>query len=193
MRVNDAPVLADTALILTVAEDAGVPSGAVGSLVSAFTGGITDVDSGASKGIAITGSNQTNGTWYYTTNGGTTWTAVGTVSNTSALLLADNGSTRLYFAPNANYNGTSTAALTVRAWDQTSGTAGTKVSTASNGGTTAFSSATDTVDVTVTASTMRRRRWPCRRTPWRRTRRPAPLWGPPRPPIPMRATRIPIN
>jgi len=149
--VNDAPVLTDTALTLTVAEDAGVPSGAVGSVVSAFTGGITDVDSGASKGIAITGSNQTNGTWYYTTNGGSTWTAVGTVSNTSALLLADNGSTRLYFAPKANYNGTSSAALTVRAWDQSSGTAGTKVSTASNGGTTAFSSATDTVAVTVTA------------------------------------------
>ncbi len=149
--VNDAPVLADTALSLTVAEDAGVPSGAVGSLISTFTGGITDVDSGASKGLAITGSNQTNGIWYYTRNGGTTWTAVGTVSNTSALLLADNASTRLYFAPNANYNGTSTAALTVRAWDQSSGTAGTKVSTASNGGTTAFSSATDTVDVTVTA------------------------------------------
>ena len=149
--VNDAPVLADTALSLTVAEDAGVPSGAVGSLVSAFTGGITDVDSGASKGLAITGSNQTNGIWYYTRNGGTTWTAVGTVSNTSALLLADNASTRLYFAPNANYNGTSSAALTVRAWDQSSGTAGTKVSTASNGGITAFSSATDTVDVTVTA------------------------------------------
>ena len=149
--VNDAPVLADTALSLTVAEDAGVPSGAVGSVVSAFTGGITDADSGASKGIAITGSNETNGTWYYTTNGGTTWTAVGTVSDTSALLLADNGSTRLYFAPNADYNGTSTAALTVRAWDQTSGTVGTKVSTVSNGGTTAFSSATDTVDVTVSA------------------------------------------
>ena len=149
--VNDAPVLADTALSLTVGEDAGAPSGAVGSLISAFTGGISDVDNGASKGLAITGSNQTNGTWYYTRNGGTTWTAVGTVSNTSALLLADNVSTRLYFAPNANYNGTSSAALTVRAWDQSSGTAGTKVSTASNGGTTAFSSATDTVDVTVTA------------------------------------------
>ena len=148
---NEAPVLADTALSMTVAEDAGAPSGAVGSLISAFTGGVTDQDSGAAKGIAITGSDQTNGTWYYTTNGGTTWTTVGTVSNTSALLLADNGSTRLYFAPSANYNGTSTAALTVRAWDQTSGTAGTKVTTASNGGTTAFSSATDTIDVTVSA------------------------------------------
>ena len=148
--VNDAPVLADTALSVTVTEDAGVPSGVVGSLVSAFTGGITDVDSGAAKGIAIMGSNETNGTWYYTTNGGSTWTAVGTVSDTSALLLADNGGTRLYFSPNADYNGTSTAALTVRAWDQTSGAVGTKVSTASNGGTTAFSSATDTIDVSVT-------------------------------------------
>ncbi|MFO0701136.1 MAG: DUF4347 domain-containing protein, partial [Nitrospira sp.] len=151
--VNDAPVLTDTALTLTVAEDAGPPANgtAVGSLISAFTGGVSDVDASAVKGIAITGTNQTNGTWYYTTNGGTTWTAVGTVSNTSALLLADNANTRLYFAPNANYNGTSAAALTLRAWDQTSGTAGTKVSTASNGGTTAFSSATDTIDVTVSA------------------------------------------
>ncbi|HBR50076.1 MAG TPA: hypothetical protein DEA71_08315, partial [Nitrospira sp.] len=53
--------------------------------------------------------------------------------------------------PSADYNGTSSAALTVRAWDQTSGTAGTKVTTASNGGTTAFSSATDMIDVSVTA------------------------------------------
>ncbi|MBA5869951.1 MAG: tandem-95 repeat protein, partial [Nitrospira sp. CR2.1] len=148
---NDAPVLTDTALALTVSEDAGAPSGTVGNLLSAFTGGITDADSGASKGIAITGTDETNGTWYYTTDGGSTWTAVGSVSNTSALLLADNGSTRLYFAPSADYNGTSTAALTLRAWDQTSGTAGTKVTTASNGGTTAFSSATDTIDVTVSA------------------------------------------
>ncbi len=149
--VNDAPVLGDTGLTLTVAEDAGVPSGAVGSLLSSFTGGITDVDSGSVKGIAITGSNETNGTWYYSTNSGTTWTAVGAVSNTSALLLADNGTTRLYFAPAADYNGTATSALTIRGWDTTSGTAGTKVTTATNGGTSAFSSATDVIDVTVTA------------------------------------------
>ncbi len=148
--VNDAPVLADTALTLTVAEDAGVPTGAVGSTVSTLTGGLTDVDSGAIKGLAIMGTNETNGTWYYTTNGGSTWTAVGSVSTTSALLLADNANTRLYFAPMADHNGTSAGAMTIRGWDQTSGTAGTKVSTASNGGTTAFSNATDTIDVTVT-------------------------------------------
>ncbi len=127
-NVNDAPVLADTALSITVAEDAGAPSGAVGSLISAFTGGITDQDSGAAKGIAIVGTNETNGTWYYTTNGGSTWTVVGAVSSTSALLLADNGSTRLYFAPGADYNGTVSNAITVHAWDQTSGSNGARVS-----------------------------------------------------------------
>ncbi|MBK9947789.1 MAG: tandem-95 repeat protein [Nitrospira sp.] len=127
-NANDAPVLADTALSITVAEDAGAPSGAVGSLSSAFTGGITDQDSGAAKGIAIVGTNETNGTWYYTTNGGSTWTVVGAVSSTSALLLADNGSTRLYFAPGADYNGTVSNAITVHAWDQTSGSNGARVS-----------------------------------------------------------------
>ena len=149
--VNDAPVLANTALTLSVTEDAGAPSGAVGSLVSAFTGGSSDVDSGAVKGIAITATAEANGTWYYSTNGGTNWAAVGAVADTSALLLADDANTRLYFAPAANFNGSAAGALTLRAWDQNSGSAGTKVSTATNGGTTAFSSATDTVDVTVTA------------------------------------------
>ncbi|MEJ7593995.1 MAG: DUF4347 domain-containing protein, partial [Planctomycetaceae bacterium] len=148
---NDAPVLADTALSITVAEDAGVPSGVVGSLLSNFTGGISDVDSGAVKGIAITASNETNGVWYYTTNGGTNWTAIGSVNSGSSLLLADNANTRLYFAPGLNYNGTSTAALTIRAWDQSNGTAGTKVSTSTTGNLTAFSTATDVIDVTVTA------------------------------------------
>ncbi len=40
--------------------------------------------------------------------------------------------------------------MTIRAWDQTSGTAGTKVTTVVNGGATAFSSATDVIDVVVT-------------------------------------------
>ncbi len=148
---NVSPTLTDTTLSITVAEDAGAPSGAVGSLISTFTGGITDADTGASKGIAITGTNETNGNWYYTINGGSTWTAVGSVSNSSALLLVDNGSTRLYFSSSADYNGTVSNGITFRAWDQTSDSAGTKVSTASSGGTTAFSSATDTVDVSVTA------------------------------------------
>jgi hypothetical protein len=138
---NNAPTLANTALAITVAEDAGAPSGAVGSLISAFTGGITDGDASAQEGIAITASDETNGTWYYTVDGGATWTAVGTVSTASSLLLADNANTRLYFAPNADYNGSATSALTVRAWDQTSGMNGNKVSTATTGAATGLSTA----------------------------------------------------
>jgi len=59
---------------------------------------------------------------------------------------------RLYFQPASG----STAAtlsdlLSFRAWDQTSGAAGTKVNTDTNGGTLAFSTATDTVALTVSA------------------------------------------
>jgi trimeric autotransporter adhesin len=149
--VNDAPVLADTALTLTVAEDAGAPSGAVGSPLSTFTGGISDIDALAAKGIAITATVETNGTWHYSLDAGSTWTPVGAVSAASSLLLADTAGTRLYFAPNINFNGIVASALTLRAWDQTSGAAGNKVNTSSNGGITAFSSATDVIDVAVTA------------------------------------------
>ena len=76
---------------------------------------------------------------YRTVNGGTNWTAVGAVNNASALLLADDASTRLYFAPAANYNGNASSALTLRAWDQSSGAVGSKVTTAVNGGSSAFS------------------------------------------------------
>ena len=51
--------------------------------------------------------------------------------------------------PNANFNGTAT--ITLRAWDQTSGANAATVSTTTNGGTTAFSTADDTASITVTA------------------------------------------
>jgi VCBS repeat-containing protein len=149
--VNDAPVLVDKTLSFSpLIEDAAAPTGAVGSLVSSLLGGITDADIGAAKGIAITGTNITNGTLYYSTNAGSTWTAVDAVSVTSALLLTPDANTRLYYQPKANYNGTTTNAVTFVAWDQTTGAAGTKVSTDINGGITAFSSASDTVAITVT-------------------------------------------
>jgi T1SS-143 domain-containing protein len=160
-NVNGAPVLDANAspFLVAITEDAVAPSGAVGTLVSSLvdlTGGgginnVTDAD-GPGLGIAITGTNSANGTWFYSTNGGTTWTAVGAVSNSSALLLEANGDTRLYFQPAANFSGTVTDGITFRAWDETTGTAGTKVDTSTNGGSTAFSSATDTASVTVNAA-----------------------------------------
>ena len=100
--------------------------------------------------MAITSTDESHGTWWYSTNGGTNWTAVGSVSTAQSLLLPDTA--LLYFQPAANYNNASAAtALTWRAWDQTSGTAGTKASTGTTGSTTAFSSASDTLGVSVTA------------------------------------------
>ncbi len=152
--INNAPTLSDTVLSMTVVEDAAFPSGAVGSPISTFVGGASDTDAGAVKGIAIIGTNETNGTWYYTLDSGTTWTAInavdGSVSTSNALLLANDPSTRLYFKPTADFNGSAPAALTFRAWDQTRGTEGDKVDPGTVGGSTAYSTATDVIDVTVT-------------------------------------------
>lgn len=149
---NSAPVLADTALSITVPEDGGIPVGAVGSLISSLVGGITDADTSALQGIAITASVETNGSWYYSTNNGITWSLVGTVSSTSALLLFADASTRIYYnSTAANYNGTRSAVLTFKAWDGTTGTASSKVNPGTYSATVAFSSSTDTIDVVVTA------------------------------------------
>ena len=163
--MNDAPVLNSAATPVLAAENegAGAPVGAVGTLVSSLVdlnppvGGlnnVTDTDSGAATGIALTATSTTNGSWWYSLDSGAHWTDVNAgsaVSNTNALLLAADAGTRIYFQPNANFSGPISAAITFRAWDQSSGAAGTKASTATNGGTTAFSSATDTADITINA------------------------------------------
>ena len=159
---NDAPVInaAVTPVLAAVTEDSGAPLGAVGTLVSALVnlnppaGGldnVTDADNGASTGIAITGTESSNGTWWFSTNNGGTWTQIAAVSDASALLLAADANTRVYFQPDSNFQGTVSDAITFRAWDQTSGAAGNYVSTAANGGSSAFSSATDTANINVTA------------------------------------------
>ncbi|MBL1210500.1 MAG: hypothetical protein FWJ34_12635, partial [Geminocystis sp. GBBB08] len=155
IAVNDAPVLDNTPVLsITTTEDIGVPSGQVGFLISNFVGGISDVDGvNVPNGIAIT--NKSNlGSIYYSTNNGTNWTLFsGTLSDSNALLLANNSNTRLFFSPNANINGILSTGITFRAWDQTSGSNGStaNISTIGTGGTTAFSTATETISVTITA------------------------------------------
>ena len=131
-------------------EDVGAPVGAVGTLVSSLVdlpggGGldnVTDVDATPLTGIALTGTNTANGSWFYSIDNGANWLAVGAVSGASALLLAADANTRLYFQPTPDFAGTVTNAITFRAWDQTSGSNGASgVSTSPNGGTTAFSTA----------------------------------------------------
>ncbi|MEG3972798.1 DUF4347 domain-containing protein, partial [Microcoleus sp. T2B6] len=156
---NTAPLLDNNAVVTlsNILEDSGVPTGAVGTLISQLadlTGGggqnnITDPDTGAVAGVAITATNTTNGTWFYTIDGGTTWNALDTVSPTSARLLAAAANTRIYFQPSANYSGTISNGITFRAWDPTSGINGGIADTSTNGGVTAFSILTDTAAITV--------------------------------------------
>jgi hypothetical protein len=158
--VNDAPVLdpSKSPTLVTIAEDTPAPtngSTANSTLVSSLVdiGGalsnVTDVDSGAVTGIAVTAvSGQV--ALYYTTNGGTTWTAApGTVTAGSALLLAADANTRIAVVPQANIVGTDTDAITFKAWDRTSGSNGaTGVNTTAG---SAFSAATDMAPVLITA------------------------------------------
>ncbi|MGD1858989.1 MAG: DUF4347 domain-containing protein [Leptolyngbyaceae cyanobacterium] len=147
--------------LAAVNEDAAAPTGAVGTLVSdlvdldSAAGGndnVNDPDAGAATGIALTAVDITSGSWFFTTDGGTTWTALGAVSETNARLLAADANTRLYFQPSANFNGDITDAITFRAWDQTIGANGdTGVDVSTNGGTTAFSAETGNASITVTA------------------------------------------
>lgn len=150
--LNVAPVLRDTTVSLNpVFEDALPPSGSVGTAISAVVGlnrNVTDTNS--SIGIAITDiGTGSNGTWYFTTGGGTAWAPLGNVSQDNALLLTSNS--RIYFQPTANYNGFIANAITFRAWDTTKGTNGSTANVTNNGGTTAFSADTDTASLEVFA------------------------------------------
>ncbi len=144
--------------LATVAEDPGAPSGQVGTLVSSLVdlpgnGGhdnVTDANPGSLTGIALTGVDTAHGSLFYSLDNGATWSAAGAVSSSQALLLAADGSTRLYYQPAADYNGTVADAITFRAWDHTSGSAGNKADTTVNGGITPFSIATDHAAITVT-------------------------------------------
>lgn len=144
--VNDAPVLdnSGTPTLTAIDEDPATNEGALVSAVLGTT--LTDVDTGALEGIAVTAVDNTNGTWQYSTDG-TNWSDVGAVADNSALLLASDD--KLRFVPTADYSGSTT--VTYRGWDQTLGAAGNKADVSANGNTTAFSTASETASITINA------------------------------------------
>ncbi|MDR0281234.1 MAG: DUF4347 domain-containing protein [Paucimonas sp.] len=146
--VNDAPVMIGVAPTLGGLTDTSINNG--GSLVSDLLGGVTDVDTGALKGMAITAVTAEHGKWQYSTNAGSTWSDIGSVSVTSALILTAQNMVR--FVPDGIHG--ETATITYKAWDQTNATfglQGTKTNTTTSGGTSAYSSQEDTATVVVTA------------------------------------------
>jgi len=147
--VNDAPVF-DTGgvtILTPISEDATTNFGnSVSEIIASASssGGpldpITDPDSPALEGIAIMNLSSGHGTWQYSVYNDITfswgpWTNVDPVSGASALLLKATDKVR--FVPDGITP--ETAQFDFCAWDQTSGTAGTKVDVSTSGGTTAFS------------------------------------------------------
>ena len=153
--VNDAPVLETDAspTLGRLPEDPGTPSGVVGTLVSSLidSGGAldnySDID-GDLPGIAIIGTQSNGGTVWYSIDGGSTWADVGAVSATAARVLHADDSTRLYYQPGPDFNGSVTSGVTIKAWDRTGGlpNGDSGVDTTSAKG---FSAAIDTVSVNV--------------------------------------------
>ncbi len=139
----DAPILTPYGPSMILTEDAAPYTATVASLLGSS---VSDPDAGALTGIAITSLSGTGGTLQYSLDG-TNWNTVPSVNSTSALLLRSTDSLR--FTPNGANGGTTS--VVYRAWDQTTGTAGSQVNVTTNGGMTAFSSATDTVTVTITS------------------------------------------
>ncbi|WP_417624700.1 calcium-binding protein [Paremcibacter congregatus] len=149
--VNDAPGLSTTGtpVMATYNED---NLGNNGTQVSALVinGSVTDPDGTAVEAIALTYTDVAHGSWEYKVSTGG-WTAVGSVSESNALLLADGD--RLRFLPNSNFNGTINNVIKFKAWDQSSYAAGEKRNTSTSGGTSPFSSTTE-VDTKITITSV---------------------------------------
>jgi hypothetical protein len=157
VQVNTAPSL-DISGNPQITTRLGVtnPTGAAIADLIARLGGtrITDPDLGALRGIAVTAADNSQGTWQFTTNGGASWTNLGTPSDNSARLLADDGKTRLRLLGAGV--GIVPSALAFRAWDRTSGSNGGTADATANGGSTAFSTNVETATAIVFASSSNR-------------------------------------
>lgn len=148
VNMNVAPVL-DSSYAATMASiDKGIANPAGATVASIVGGSISDANVNDPEGIAVYSVVNTNGQWQYSLNNGSTWTNFGTPSPSAARLLRVTDLVR--FVPNATFTGSAT--FSYRAWDQSTGTAGSTANistTASIGGSTAFSTAVDSAIVNV--------------------------------------------
>ncbi|MBM3273394.1 hypothetical protein FJY94_09220, partial [Candidatus Kaiserbacteria bacterium] len=146
-NVNDAPVLSPATPTLTsITEDATSNDTNGGQTVASILDSrLSDVDASAVEGIALYGVTGSYGTWQYRLNGDSRWSNVGTVSSSSALLLKETDFVR--WLPDGSQG--TTAILSYYGWDQSTGSAGSKVSVETRGGTTAFSTVGDTATLMV--------------------------------------------
>ncbi len=146
--VNDAPTQTPPAggiTLSTIHENVTSTPVSVPTLLGVGDAHASDADKGATVGLALTGA-AGPGTWQYQLGNG--WQTVPAVSATAALLLQRGAALR--FVPTPNQLGTAT--LTWVAWDQTQGTAGAQFNSTASGGATAFSSASATATLNISAA-----------------------------------------
>jgi hypothetical protein len=150
--LNEAPLI-DTSVLVQMpdqAEDAVVPSPGqpLGTRVGDIAQAISDPDTSALKGLAIT-SVSTLGTLYYSLDNGESWEDAQSLSATRVLLLDTNS--RVLFVPDTHYFGRVNQVFVYRAWDQTADTAGTYVDLTDRlGGSHPYSIGSGSVGVVVT-------------------------------------------
>jgi predicted outer membrane repeat protein len=157
VAVNDAPLLTSTARTFTTITEDDITNS--GQLVSSITGStigtnlITDLDynptndpATGQRGIAVTDQSVTGGgKWQYSLDG-TTWADFGSVATATSLLLRSTDKIR--FLPDGMNGGS--ASFIYRAWDQSSGTAGTMADTSTNGDITPYSINSATASIAIT-------------------------------------------
>ena len=118
--VNDAPLLLNTTVNLTsIMED---DRSSEGDDVSRLITGISDIDANDTVfGVAIVSTDDSNGMWQFTTDGGLSWTNLAGISSSMAVALSSEpaGRNKIRFWPYQDYNGYSH--ITFVAWDLTSG------------------------------------------------------------------------
>jgi len=143
---NDAPSFSADATLSAINEDTLSPTGATISFL--LNSNFNDIDASSSfSGIAVAADASVSGVegdWEYSTDGGSTWFDMGSVSTSSALLLSS--STTLRFKPFANYGGTP-GSLTVFAVDESGSTTYTNSATRQ-----VFDTTADDATSTVSAS-----------------------------------------
>ena len=96
----------------------------IGEVLNQMSDDYSDIDNDTEFGLALTGVNNANGQWQYSTDSGQNWTDIVVLSNDNALLLADDSQTRLRFQPHMDYMGGYPGDITFRIWDQYRGSSG---------------------------------------------------------------------
>ncbi|MBF0621417.1 MAG: tandem-95 repeat protein, partial [Magnetococcales bacterium] len=142
------PGLSDT---LTTPNVSAAPLNVMGGAATDFLvaelleGYFTDPDP-ESLGVAIVDAdNGGDGSWEYSMDGGTSWSAVGAVTEAAALVLTSDVNNLVRYTPDTAGSGYLDAYIQLRAWDGSDGAvdgSSVDIATAGTGGVTAFSTAT---------------------------------------------------